>query len=209
MLWRRGTYCAGAGQDNHKFNDRGCGMTADNEGCYAANAPPADHVSVTLDSSHLGVSPVTAKCPTSRRYDLRDEIARGGMGAVYAAQDRILNREVAIKVLRDEFRSHPSHAHRFFSEGQITGQLQHPAIPPVHEQGTLPDGRPFLVMKLIIGLFLGGLAGPTGLFSFLGWWFIARPSRGAGYRLSDFWAPGGAKPSPPPDAARDVGSGNS
>src|SRR5262249_21018673 len=42
-------------------------------------------------------------------------------------------------------------ARRFLDEARITGQLQHPAIPPVHHIGTLPDGRPFLAMKLIKG----------------------------------------------------------
>jgi serine/threonine protein kinase len=88
---------------------------------------------------------------------LREEIARGGMGAIHAARDLTLNREVAVKVLRDEFRTDPKHARRFVTEGQITGQLQHPAIPPVHDLGTLPDGCPFLAMKLIRGRTLADL----------------------------------------------------
>ena len=45
----------------------------------------------------------------------------------------------------------PRVARRFADEARITAQLQHPAIPPVHDLGTLPDGRPFLAMKLIRG----------------------------------------------------------
>ena len=45
----------------------------------------------------------------------------------------------------------PAAARRFVDEARITGQLQHPGIPPVHDLGTLPDGRPFLAMKLIKG----------------------------------------------------------
>src|SRR5262245_63094348 len=48
-------------------------------------------------------------------------------------------------------------ARRFADEARITAQLQHPAIPPVHEVGTLPDGRPFLAMKLIKGQTLDAL----------------------------------------------------
>ena len=79
------------------------------------------------------------------------ELARGGMGVVYRAHDIGLNRDVAVKVVKEEYRSSPVAVRRFIEEGQITGQLQHPAIPAVHQIGTLPDGSPFLAMKLIKG----------------------------------------------------------
>src|SRR5262245_51481143 len=85
--------------------------------------------------------------PVANRYVLLEELARGGMGIVFAAHDLALNRVVAVKVLRAEFVHHPSVVHRFLQEARITGQLQHPGIPPVHNLGTLPDGRPFLAMK--------------------------------------------------------------
>src|SRR6185437_3796140 len=62
-------------------------------------------------------------------------------------------------------------ASRFDAEGRITAQLQHPGIPPVHDMGTLPDGRPYLSMKLIKGETLdellrrgAGLAEDRGRF---------------------------------------------
>jgi tetratricopeptide (TPR) repeat protein len=82
---------------------------------------------------------------------LGEEIARGGMGAVYRATDTTLGREVAVKVLLDRYTAGSGAARRFADEARITGQLQHPGIPPVHDLGTLPDGRPFLAMKLIKG----------------------------------------------------------
>ena len=85
------------------------------------------------------------------RYELGREIARGGMGEVFAARDRVLNRTVAIKILQAKFAGRPEVAGRFVEEAQITSQLQHPGVPPVHDLGTLPDGRPFLAMKLIKG----------------------------------------------------------
>jgi tetratricopeptide (TPR) repeat protein len=85
------------------------------------------------------------------------EIARGGMGVVYRAHDPALNRTVAVKVLQEKYRGRPTAAGRFLDEAQITARLQHPAIPPVHVSGTLPDGRPFLVMKLIEGQTLDQL----------------------------------------------------
>jgi tetratricopeptide (TPR) repeat protein/tRNA A-37 threonylcarbamoyl transferase component Bud32 len=85
------------------------------------------------------------------RYALGSEIARGGMGIVYAARDLALGRDVAVKVLRDECADHASAVRRFIEEAKIAGRLQHPGVAPIHDLGTLPDGRPFLAMKLIKG----------------------------------------------------------
>lgn len=84
------------------------------------------------------------------RYEVLGELARGGMGIVFRARDRLLNREVGIKTLRENPAPAPVLA-RFRTEAHITGQLQHPSVPPVHELGVLPDGRPFIAMKLIKG----------------------------------------------------------
>ena len=94
---------------------------------------------------------------SSTRYVLGEEIARGGMGVVYRATDTLFGREVALKVLQERFGASSGAARRFAEEARITGQLQHPAIPPVHDIGTLPDGRPFLAMKLIRGRTLDDL----------------------------------------------------
>ena len=85
------------------------------------------------------------------RYTLGAEIARGGMGVVYSAHDEQFHREVAVKVLHAEHADLPTPIRRFIEESRISGQLQHPGIPPVFDLGTLPDGRPFLAMKLIKG----------------------------------------------------------
>ncbi len=86
-----------------------------------------------------------------------EEVGHGGMGVVYRARDTSLNRDVAVKLLQEKYDSSSLAAHRFLDEAHITGQLQHPGIPPVHEIGTLSDGRPFLVMKLIKGKTLNAL----------------------------------------------------
>ncbi|MBM3983933.1 MAG: serine/threonine protein kinase, partial [Planctomycetes bacterium] len=91
------------------------------------------------------------------RYANRGEIARGGMGVVYLAHDTRLNRDVVVKTLRRESRSSPTHAARFRKEAQVTAQLQHPGIPPVHDSGRLADGSPFLVMKWVRGQTLAQL----------------------------------------------------
>jgi tetratricopeptide (TPR) repeat protein len=84
-------------------------------------------------------------------------MARGGMGVIYRATDTALGREVAVKVLQEKYAPYSGAALRFADEARITGQLQHPGIPPVHDLGILPDGRPFLAMKLIKGQTLGEL----------------------------------------------------
>jgi serine/threonine protein kinase len=91
------------------------------------------------------------------RFVLREEIARGGMGVVYAATDPTFDREVAVKVLAERLAGHPPSVRRFLAEARISAQLQHPGIPPVHEVGTLPDGRPYLAMKRIKGRTLAEL----------------------------------------------------
>jgi tRNA A-37 threonylcarbamoyl transferase component Bud32 len=88
---------------------------------------------------------------------MQDEIARGGMGVVYRATDTFLNREVAIKLLQERYAPDSAVARRFLAEARITGQLQHPGVPAVHDLGTLADGRPFLAMKLIKGQTLDEL----------------------------------------------------
>jgi serine/threonine protein kinase len=93
------------------------------------------------------------------RYRLGEEIARGGMGVVYRATDAVLGREVAVKVLQEKHAPDSGTARRFADEARITGQLQHPSVPAVHDLGVLPDGRPFLAMKLIKGRTLAALLG--------------------------------------------------
>jgi serine/threonine protein kinase len=100
-----------------------------------------------------GTPTLAAPAPpaSAGRYELGVEIARGGMGAVYRATDTVFAREVAVKVLLDKFDPTSGVARRFYDEARITGQLQHPNIPAVFDLDTLPDGRPFLAMKLIGG----------------------------------------------------------
>src|SRR5262245_6784381 len=95
--------------------------------------------------------PPAADLPQVPGYELFGEVGRGGMGIVYRARDLALDRDVAVKLLQDGYPADSPIARRFADEARITAQLQHPGIPPVHDLGTLPDGRPFLAMKLIKG----------------------------------------------------------
>ena len=90
-------------------------------------------------------------------YELLGEIGSGGMGVVFRARDLDLAREVAVKILRPQYSPDSPTARRFLDEARITGRLQHPYIPAIYRVGTLPDGRPFLAMKLIGGRTLDEL----------------------------------------------------
>ncbi len=90
------------------------------------------------------------------RYENLGEIARGGMGRVHRVRDLRLNRELAFKVMLGHTQD-PDLERRFLEEAQITGQLQHPGIPPVHEVGRLDDGSAYYTMKLIRGSTLADL----------------------------------------------------
>ena len=79
------------------------------------------------------------------RYTLQDELARGGMGRIWVANDARLDRKVAIKELLDGQRS------RFERELALTSRLDHPSIVSVQDGGTWEDGKPYYVMKLVHG----------------------------------------------------------
>ena len=84
------------------------------------------------------------------RYEILDRIGAGGMGAVYRARDRALGREVALKVLRVPAPTEEERR-RLLREARVLAGLEHPGIVPVHDVGTLADGRPFYVMKRVRG----------------------------------------------------------
>jgi serine/threonine protein kinase len=84
------------------------------------------------------------------RYELREELGRGGMGVVYRAVDRELQRDVAIKVVASA-RIDGDSAARLLREARALARLEHPGIVPVHDVGTVTDGRVFYAMKLVRG----------------------------------------------------------
>jgi len=90
----------------------------------------------------------------SKRYEIGRVIARGGMGIIYEARDVNLNRTVAMKVLPKEMPHPTDDMLRFIEEAQITSQLEHPNIVPLHELGLDVNGTVYYTMKYVRGMTL-------------------------------------------------------
>jgi len=84
------------------------------------------------------------------RYELQEEMGRGGTGVIYRALDRELGRSVAVKFLRTDLRSAPDVIERIRKEGRAVAGLSHPNIPSLHDVGDA-GGIPYLVMELVEG----------------------------------------------------------
>ena len=84
------------------------------------------------------------------RYELRSLIATGGMGQVWRGVDTELDREVAIKVLREEYAFDEGFLKRFRAEARHTAALSHDAIAALYAYGEL-EGRAYIVMELCPG----------------------------------------------------------
>ena len=88
------------------------------------------------------------------RYRVGRERARGGLGRILEANDRRLDRSIALKeLLQPENKSQA----RFVREALVTARLQHPAIVPIYDVGRWPDGKPFYAMKMVSGRSLSEL----------------------------------------------------
>jgi serine/threonine protein kinase/formylglycine-generating enzyme required for sulfatase activity len=85
------------------------------------------------------------------KYIFDRELGRGGMGAVFSTVDQDVRRKVAMKVMLPTTSTSPSHIKRFLEEAQITGQLEHPNIVPVHEVGINEDSNIYFTMKMVRG----------------------------------------------------------
>lgn len=118
-----------------------------------------------------------ASTPGGRYVDL-GSIGVGGMGEVRRVYDRELNRTLAMKSMLPGLDDSPTSVARFVEEAQATAQLQHPSIVPVHELGTLEDGRVYFTMKEVRGRTLSEVitevcdpGKPLGEPSASGWTF--------------------------------------
>ncbi len=149
------------------------------EGSYPGRITPIDTASIGLDpwqaADRLGFAPTldidetghtiepdeapsasADSAPRERmgRYDIISELGAGGMGRVVEGFDRDLGRRLAIKVVRDPSRLTEARLARFVTEAQLTAQLEHPNIVPIHELGVTADGQLYYAMKRVEGVSL-------------------------------------------------------
>src|SRR5579862_5179938 len=95
--------------------------------------------------------PTTENRTGAERYEILRPHAWGGLGEVYVARDKELNREVAIKRIQERHAGNADSRLRFLLEAEITGGLEHPGIVPVYGLGMSTDGRPYYAMRFIRG----------------------------------------------------------
>jgi serine/threonine protein kinase len=86
----------------------------------------------------------------SERYRLEETVASGGMGTVFRARDEVLDRTVAVKLLKETLLTDESAVERFRREARIAASLAHPGIAQVFDFGQ-EDARPFIVMEFLEG----------------------------------------------------------
>ncbi len=85
------------------------------------------------------------------RYRLLRLIGTGTSGAVWAARNELIERDVALKIMEPEVMSDKVLLHRFFNEAKAIGRVKHPSIVGIFDLGQAEDGSPFLVLELLDG----------------------------------------------------------
>jgi WD40 repeat protein/tRNA A-37 threonylcarbamoyl transferase component Bud32 len=142
--------------------------------CLLASGSPTRHTAPPVDVSYLDriktidvaiLTPIPNPCirdpeldspvPESPsrlvipNYELLEEVGRGGMGVVFRARHRLIGRDVAVKMLREDYLAEADRA-RLMAEAETVARLQHPNIAQLYEVGEV-SGRPFLVFEYLSG----------------------------------------------------------
>jgi serine/threonine-protein kinase len=117
---------------------------------HPSTEPGADNDTFRFDSP-LAPPATSPSGIDALRFQPRGCLGLGGMGEVLRVFDPTLRREVALKIAHAHTVRNEALRERFIEEAQIQAQLQHPNLVPVHEMGTLGDGRPWFTMDLIRG----------------------------------------------------------
>ena len=95
------------------------------------------------------------------RYELRELIGEGAMAEVWRAHDPSIDRVLAIKLLKPEYRRNPEYVTRFLREAKAAGALAHPNIVTIYDVGEA-DGYPYIAMELLEGEPLDAILAKVG-----------------------------------------------
>jgi serine/threonine protein kinase len=103
------------------------------------------------DSDHARFGTLPAETIIDQKFRLEELLGEGGAGKVYRATNLMLDRQVAIKVLRAEFESNPDIVERFLSEARSANKVRHPNVIDVMDVGLTLHGTPYIVQELLVG----------------------------------------------------------
>ncbi len=135
-------------------------MAKDNHPDTSPNEEPAP---TTIDPIRTPATELSGKV-LNGRYLIQHELKRGGMGAVYLAQDQQLHsRPVVVKVLLDEAYQSEYVVQKFHQEVEALSRIDHPGIVGIIDAGKLENGRPFIVMQYVEGMTLRSLINAEGM----------------------------------------------
>jgi serine/threonine-protein kinase len=124
---------------------------------------------------------MTEKALLNERYQLEDFVEKGGMAMVYRGRDLMLERDVAIKVLRADYSKDPAFRERFRQEAKAAANLTHTNIVTVHDFG-YDDERLFIVMEYVPGTNLNSMIKKQGKYSVNnGILLLVQACKGLGY----------------------------
>ena len=99
------------------------------------------------------------------RYQIVAKLGSGGTAVVYKAIDTVLNREVTVKILQEQFTSNQKFVMRFRKEAQAIAALSHPNIVSVYDVGCSDEGEPYLIMEYVEGKTLKEIINKMGPLS--------------------------------------------
>ncbi len=141
--------------DNTESDKAGIGKSAD----------PTDAATVLVQSGEtIDAEELPAELRDHSRYRIVELIGRGGMGSVYRAEHRLMNRPVAIKVINAQLVRHPQAVERFRREVQAAAKLSHPNIVAAHDAEQAGNAH-FLVMEFVEGTDLASVVKHRGPMS--------------------------------------------
>lgn len=126
-------------------------LLAEVEELLAAHVRDNGVLEKTLVPNLPTAAPTRQSAPQVEFYSILREIGRGGMGVVYLAEDRRLDRRVALKFLSSRLSSDPSARKRLLREARAASRLDHPNICTVYDVGEADDGRPYVAMAFYEG----------------------------------------------------------